>query len=302
MKVLWQPLTWAAVAALIYIAFTVFDIRFDPPNWLVSLFFGAMGAQFVLNANQERWAPKPSKKERDNFWGSGERQIVPKHAVPTLEASGWGMDGAVHRFFADFALFGVIANDEMKQTPWRLQEGPLYKRAKTQKRGAGVGGYDTHLLMLGDTHGPRHGRQFDVFYNQFRVGGMEVTNGWEYSTENPNVHAAIEIDDARLISSGTLMHFLNTMGDLLSDTEDAHKRQTLDALATAHWDQSTHGPLLGLHGRDVRVEFSGTATRYMMLRKNWLEREKERERASRFQPQADQVERDIKSIFRKRRG
>jgi hypothetical protein len=55
--------------------------------------------------------------------------------------------------------------DEAEYNPWRLQELP-----------------DPILRILGPADEPAYGRRYDVFYNQIKVGDLEIKPHWDYRT------------------------------------------------------------------------------------------------------------------------
>ena len=76
-------------------------------------------------------------------------------------------------------------------TGWRLQELPDTERKH----------------VLSDT--PQFGRRYDVFYNQVRLGTLEVSPGAGYDAKNPDVHTSVQVEWVRLLPIGTIRAFLN---------------------------------------------------------------------------------------------
>jgi hypothetical protein len=125
------------------------------------------------------------------------KPIVPKHRRP--EASGDGFSSLVsdndRQFFRDFDDFADVVNwwfgDEHVGTGWRLQELP-----ETERK---------HSL----SDAPQFGRRYDVFYNQVRLGTLEVSPSVGYDAKNPDVHTSVQLERVRLLPIGTVRAFLN---------------------------------------------------------------------------------------------
>jgi hypothetical protein len=84
--------------------------------------------------------------------------------------------------------------DEHVGTDWRLQELP-----------------DTELRQnVSDM--PQFGRGYDVFYNQVRIGTLEVSPGADYGSENPDVRTSIQLEWMRLLHVYTIREFLSSVG------------------------------------------------------------------------------------------
>lgn len=185
--------------------------------------------------------------------------IEPKHANPTLKR--WGISKSLRRFFADFDQFGVVANGwgPIKDSPWRLQE---LKNTR---------------LRTFNNDSPEHGRRYDLFYNQQRVGSLEIADIPEYTTEEPGVRANVVIRDARLVPFDDISRFLTGIATLLSagtGDEYAEAKGKLEIaltqayLARKGMDNATEMP--------IEVSFLGSAATYVKL---WERQGKEHQAA-----------------------
>jgi hypothetical protein len=124
------------------------------------------------------------------------KPIVPKHKPP--KSIGESVPSLVTKedrlFFDDFQDFAVVVNwwlgDEHVGGPWRLQELP-----------------DTDL-QIGFRDMPDFGRRYAIFYNQVRLGTLEISPGFHYSTEEPIVRTQIALDWVRLLGFENLHDFL----------------------------------------------------------------------------------------------
>src|SRR5262245_120271 len=147
---------------------------------------------------------KIKKKFRKQLYDT--KPITPKHRPP--KAIGGKLESLVreeHRvFFADFADFANVVNwwlaGEYVQSRWRLQELP-----ETE--------LDLPMAFSGyEPQGPTFGRSYAVFYNQVRLGALEVAP-FSYSTDDPRVITYIHLDYVRLLSFQTIRDFFAAIAE-----------------------------------------------------------------------------------------
>lgn len=132
--------------------------------------------------------------------------ITPKHHLPKCIGEGFSslVRDTDQRFFEDFRDFARTVNWWLAEldigSSWRLQELP-----------------ETELkLRFSDM--PDFGRRYSIFYNQVRIGSLEVSpDVLDYSPENPLVYADIEIEWVRLLSLHTVRAFLDAIALHVSD-------------------------------------------------------------------------------------
>jgi hypothetical protein len=157
-------------------------------------------ATFVLWS--ERRPEKIKKKFRKQLYDT--KPITPKHRPP--KAIGGKFESCVSEedrvFFADFADFANVVNwwlaDEAVGSRWRLQELP-----------------ETELSLHGVfDYGPTFGRSYAVFYNQVRLGALEVKPHFSYSADDPRVITYIHLDNVRLLSFETIRDFFAAIAEL----------------------------------------------------------------------------------------
>jgi hypothetical protein len=181
----------------------------------------------------ERRPEKIKKKFRKQLYDT--KPITPKHRPP--KAIGGQFASLVreeHRvFFADFADFVNVVNwwlaDEHVRSRWRLQELP-----ETELR--------LPLAFSGyEPQGPTFGRSYAVFYNQVRLGALEVEPRFSYSADDPRVSTYIHLDDVRLLSFKTIRDFFDAIAehacfDSRDGKEYVEAQQAIDrALTEALW-------------------------------------------------------------------
>jgi hypothetical protein len=133
-------------------------------------------------ASKSNRGPKLNKKAATALWRGD--PIIPKHDPPKTAGGEYSSfaDKTFRIFFSDFRDFADVVNwwlaDEFTASRFRLQDLPAGDLS----------------LNVDFSHGPVLGRSFAIYYNQTRVGRLEITSGYKYTTE---VHTNIEIDSAR---------------------------------------------------------------------------------------------------------
>jgi hypothetical protein len=210
--------------------------------WLILLLVLGLWACYYYRFGYLEWRLGRSEREVKQDEILLGVPIEPKHANPKLK--GWRIPDSLRGFFADFGRFGVIVNDwpPIKNSPWRFQELK-----------------DTRLRAF-NTDSPKQGRRYDVFYNQGRLGALEITDTPDYKTEEPRVSANVVIRDARLISFDEISRFLMSIATLLSagtGDEYAEARRNVESLLTrAH--QARGSKDLDAEPMAIEVSFLGS--------------------------------------------
>ena len=228
------------------------------PAWLIPFVAVLLWACYYyrygyLELKRKAGKSKREAKQEDNFLVG--TPIEPKHANPKLKRWGWRISDSLRRFFADFDRFGVIANGwaPIKNSPWRLKELK-----------------DTKLRTF-DNDTPKQGRRYDVFYNQRRVGSLEMADTSGYTTEEPRVRANVVIRDARLIPDplDDVSRFWTSIATLLSagagDEYAEAKRDVEIALTQAYLAKRGKG-MDAAPEVVIEVLFLGSAATYIKLR------------------------------------
>jgi hypothetical protein len=97
-------------------------------------------------------------------------------------------------------------------------------------------------LNVDFSDGPRLGRSFAIYYNQTRVGTLEIAPAYKYTTENPGVNTNIQIDWARLLGFDELTVFLDGIAwhvvsaDSEGDEYRNVRQSMLHGLTRTLWD------------------------------------------------------------------
>jgi hypothetical protein len=157
----------------------------------------------------------------------------------------------------NFATFADVLNhwlagdeDEPRRNPWRVQELP-----------------DPELRILGPHDAPAYGRRYDIFYNQIKVGDLEIDPHWEYSSAEPKVTVALELDCARWLPFGQIHNLIYWIATLAASRGGPHGEEHRTVALALHdaalrrlwqikYDRSIDDRAMG---GEIRIQFSGTA-------------------------------------------
>jgi hypothetical protein len=178
-------------------------------------------------AGKSSGRPKLNKKATTALWRS--EPIIPKHRPPKIAGGEYsGLAGDVdRRFFADFKDFADVVNwwlaDEFTASRFRLEDLPAGDIS----------------LNVDYSSGPTLGRSFAIYYNQTRIGGLEISPGHKYRTDLPEVYTTLQIDWARFFSYAELNEFLGAIRIHVTDqNEDGiNARQSIQsAQINTLWD------------------------------------------------------------------
>ena len=182
----------------------------------------------------------------------GGEPITPKHARPAHLKEGWGITDHDLQFFENFDLFGDVLNRILEDEPWRVQEMS-----------------ETEISGLDDT--PLYGRRYEIFYNQHKLGTLQVYAGPSYSAIEPSVRTEIELDFARLIPFQSISGFVSFVAMFTaSSSREEMEKAALSAQRAAInelW-QIEYEPELDdrSSGGDIEFQFDGSADNYLRVR------------------------------------
>jgi len=203
-------------------------------------------------SKSNRGRPRLNNKAATALWRSDPPDVA-GGKYPSLA------DDVDQLFFVDFKDFADVVNwwlgNEAIASAFRLQELP-----------------DDHL-RLNPIDQPVLGRCFAIYYNQTQVGRLEITSGGKYTTENPEVDTAIEIDWARLFGYEELTEFLDGIAmHVASGNSDElrNARQSIQsALTKTLWTSYRVSPYDDPDDEnrgELAVSFDGTARFYVNRR------------------------------------
>jgi hypothetical protein len=231
-------------------------------------------AIFNLSRQAARKPPRPNKKFLKKLFRSG--PITPQHNPP--KAAGGEYTFAVtdedRRFFADFAEFADVVNwwfaEEYVGSRWRLQELP-----------------DGDVsLNVSFEYGPIYGRCYAIFFNQVKLGRLEIrpSHGHSYDAATPEVITEIEIDMVRLLSYDTIGGFLSTIASYVCERNPKDSKShtnpnqaIVGALTKALWDTHHISEFADLDGQgwgELHCSFVGLATPWYFNRREALRKKR----------------------------
>jgi hypothetical protein len=214
-------------------------------------------------AGKSNRGPKLNKKAAIALWRSD--PIVPKHDPPDVVRGQFSSlaDKADRQFFADFKAFADVVNrwlaKEYIASRFRLQDLPDLDRS----------------INVDFSHGPVLGRCFAIYFNQTRVGRLEISPSYEYSAALPNVYTSVEIDWARFFGLFELTEFLEaivwhvTDGNRKGDEYRDARSSINAALIGTLWDNYRVSELDDAddqHWGELTLSFQGTASCYVHCR------------------------------------
>jgi len=243
--------------------------------WLV--FFGILLLVLVYQVNQLREARKPRLKPKilkELRWGE---PITVKHNTPrSLTPDGKECFGAEKQDFECFQSFWYFADWINKlytdlSEPIRLQE---------------LG--DTRIRGSRASEGPAYGRRYDIYYNQCKIGLLEICAGLErhFDQENKSVDVEITIDriPPTVLPYSDVYGFLQTVASLVTSTErpkyshlpegETEYEHALSVIQAAITEV-----MWNMHDKDnwwpeLKVELSGTPDHYYHLLQLRLEEDR----------------------------
>jgi hypothetical protein len=214
---------------------------------------------WVKAANRPIGPPRLNKKAATALWRSD--PIIPRHDPPKAPGGAWASDED-RRFFAEFSEFANVVNrwlaDEFVASRFRLQDLPE--------------GYVS--LGVDQSFGPTYGRCFAIYFNQTRVGRLEIRPGYNYTDALTEVYTNVEIDWARFFGFPALVGFLSTIAQYLTtgdpNNDDYRNAQSSinSALLMTLWENYRVSEFDDVVDRtddwgEVSLRFQGTASYYM---------------------------------------
>jgi hypothetical protein len=229
-------------------------------DFLAFLVLANIVVTISLWRTMHRKAARPNKKAAKLLWDS--EPITPKHEPPKTAGDDYASlaRDVDRRFFSDFKEFADIVNwelaDEFTESRWRLQDLPDVDRK----------------IGVAFDNGPALGRSFKLFYNQLDLGRLEISHGYPYTAETPNVNGAIEIHSVRLLGYDAVTELL---GCILEHVGSAGSGQYIQySIAKTLWDSTYRISKYDLNADnddwgEISFNFSGCAQFYKERRLRW---------------------------------
>jgi hypothetical protein len=205
-----------------------------------------------------------NKKAAKALWHS--EPIVPRHDPPKVVGGDFPslVQDRDRTFFDDFTEFADVVNwflaDEHVGSHFRLQDLP-----------------DGDVRLNTDYgSGPVLGRCFAVYYNQARVGRLDIhPNFREYTTQTRHVYSSVQIDLSRFLGYRTITEFLDVIASHVanpspkSDEYVAARQHIESALTEMLWDNYVIKQLDYEDWGDLNVGFDRAADWYFERRGIW---------------------------------
>ena len=215
-----------------------------------------------------------NKKAAKALWHSD--PIVPRHDPPKVVGGDFPslVSEGDRTFFDDFKEFADVVNGYLANkyvgSRFRLQELP-----------------DGNVkLNIGYDSGPVAGRCFAAYYNQSRIGRIEIHPDAfpEYTTQTPRVYASLQIDWSRFLGYRTITGFLDIIASHVTDPnpksdEYVSVRQGIQAeLTEMLWSKYSISEFDRVFANEedmdwgeLNVSFHGAAEWYFTRRGVWQE-------------------------------
>ena len=138
-----------------------------------------------------------------------------------------------------------------------------------------------------------HFRCFAVYYNQTRIGRLEIHPGFKYTTETPQVYTSVQIDWSRLLGYRTITEFLDAIASHVTNPnpksdEYVSARQGIQAALTerlwANYGMSEFDRVFAneedMDWGELKVRFDGAAEWYFTRRNAAEDRRNKQSRCS----------------------
>jgi hypothetical protein len=197
---------------------------------------------------------KPPKPKRKLIRQLLHRTPITHRPPKAIEGIRSRLDEKERQFFRDFAGFALVLNrwfdGENVKSPFRLQELP-----------------DTEI-RLGGLHTPIYGWRYAIFYNQARLGTIEIWPEHRYDAENPNVHTTIRLGGIRLLPFDTVREFLNTVAMYVcgsdQDSKNLQTEVNIDSTLTGVLWQPQQFGAGGEDWGELNLHLDGSASAYLV--------------------------------------
>jgi hypothetical protein len=183
------------------------------------------------------------------------KPIAPKHTLPSLRN---GIDLRItnedRQFFSDFEMFADALNHRFEPNePWRLQERP-----------------DPELTGRVE---PEYGRRYEIFYNEYSVGNLQIFASHHYGPTDPQVGTEIELHYARLLPFGEINRFISAIANFTAsgNAEEAQRvKNTIHETMLNELWQHEFDPDLDSrnNGGSIELRFDGSAAAFLRTSTN----------------------------------
>ena len=183
------------------------------------------------------------------------KPITPHHSPPSLRN---GIELRItdedRRFFSDFEMFADALNHRFEPNePWRLQERP-----------------DAELTGREE---PEYGRRYEIFYNEYSVGNLQIFASHHYGPADPQVGTEIELQYARLLPFGEINRFISAIANFTAsgNAEEAQRvKNTIhETMLNELWQHEFDPDLDSRNsGGSIELRFDGSAAAFLRTSTN----------------------------------
>jgi hypothetical protein len=176
------------------------------------------------------------------------KPITPKHTPSSLRNS-IRITGDDQLFFSDFEMFADALNHRFEPNePWRLQERP-----------------DAELTGREE---PEYGRRYEIFYNQYSVGSLQIFAAYRYGPTNPRVGTEIELHYARLLPFAEINRFISAIANFTAsgnvDEVQYVKNAIHETMLNELWQHEFDPDLDSRNnGGSIELRFNGSAAAFL---------------------------------------
>ena len=178
------------------------------------------------------------------------KPITPNHTPSSLRN---GIELRItdedRRFFSDFEMFADALNHRFEPNePWRLQERP-----------------DAELTGREE---PEYGRRYEIFYNEYSVGNLQIFASHHYGPADPQVGTEIELQYARLLPFGEINRFISAIANFTAsgNAEEAQRvKNTIhETMLNELWHHEFDPDLDSRNsGGSIELRFDGSAAAFL---------------------------------------
>ena len=183
------------------------------------------------------------------------KPITPNHTPSSL---GNGIELRItdgdRRFFSDFEMFADALNHRFEPNePWRLQE-----RSDAELTGR---------------EEPEYGRRYEIFYNEYSVGNLQIFASHHYGPGDPQVGTEIELRYARLLPFGEINRFISAIANFTAsgnaDEAQRVKNTIHETMLNELWQHEFDPDLDSRNsGGSIELRFDGSAAAFLRTSTN----------------------------------
>ena len=183
------------------------------------------------------------------------KPITPNHTPSSLRN---GIELRItdgdRRFFSDFEMFADALNHRFEPNePWRLQE-----RSDAELTGR---------------EEPEYGRRYEIFYNEYCVGNLQIFASHHYGPADPQVGTEIELQYARLLPFGEINRFISAIANFTAsgNAEEAQRvKNTIhETMLNELWQHEFDPDLDSRNsGGSIELRFDGSAAAFLRTSTN----------------------------------